>query len=220
MPKSLFENPGSISERVIRARPARPQPEGVPGRHVEGENAASRDAGAREPDRGSQTDSKEPDTRALADQVLTVLKGRGQTLAVAESLTGGLLCAALTGIPGASAVLRGGVVAYATELKALLLGVPRPLLDRFGAVHPDVAVAMAEGVRHRLGAEFSVATTGVAGPEAQDGQAVGTVHVAVAAEGDSVVRTLALPGDRSEVRCRTVMVSLGLLLGRLKEELD
>src|SRR6266536_2924922 len=204
MPKSLFENPGSISERVIRARPARPQPEGVPGRHVEGENAASRDAGAREPDRGSQTDSKEPDTRALADQVLTVLKGRGQTLAVAESLTGGLLCAALTGIPGASAVLRGGVVAYATELKALLLGVPRPLLDRLGAVHPDVAVAMAEGVRHRGGQE----------------EAVGTVHVAVAAEGDSVVRTLALPGDRSEVRCRTVMVSLGLLLGRLKEELD
>ena len=115
-------------------------------------------------------------------------------------------------------VVRGGVVAYATDLKTVLLGVPRALIDRYGAVHPDVAVAMAEGVRLRLGAAFSVATTGVAGPDPQDGQPVGTVHVAVAAEGDTVVRTMSLPGDRAAVRAGTVSISLGLLLGRLREE--
>src|SRR5205814_2786571 len=111
-----------------------------------------------------------PDRTALAQQVLDLLVARRQTVAVAESLTGGLVCAALTDIPGASAVVRGGVVAYATDLKAELLGVPRRLLDRFGAVHPDVAIAMAQGVRLRLGAAFSAATTGVAGPGPQGGQ--------------------------------------------------
>jgi nicotinamide-nucleotide amidase len=78
---------------------------------------------------------------------------------------------------------------------------------------------MAEGVRQRLGAGFSVATTGVAGPDPQDGQPAGTVHVAVASEGDTVVRTVALPGDRAAVRARTVVTALGLLLGRLREEM-
>ncbi len=133
-------------------------------------------------------------TAALADQILQLLRARNESLAVAESLTGGLICAALTDIPGASDVMRGGIVAYATDLKAVLLGVPRSLLDRYGAVHPDVAVAMAEGVRLRLNAGFAVATTGVAGPEPQDGQPVGTVHVAVAADADTVVRTVMLGG--------------------------
>jgi nicotinamide-nucleotide amidase len=159
-------------------------------------------------------------TPALARQVLTLLRERNQTLAVAESLTGGLLCAVLTDVPGASAVVRGGVVAYATELKTALLGVPRPLLDRHGPVHPRVAAAMAEGVRQRLSAGFAVATTGVAGPEPQGGQPVGTVHVAVAADADTVVRTVALGGDRAAVRNQTVVVSLGLLLGRLREEMS
>jgi nicotinamide-nucleotide amidase len=154
----------------------------------------------------------------MAGQILTLLQERNETLAVAESLTGGLLCAALTDIPGASAVVRGGVVAYATDLKAALLDVPRPLLERHGPVHPQVAAAMAEGVRLRLAAEFAVATTGVAGPEPQDGQPVGTVHVAVAADADTVVRTVVLDGDRAAVRSQTVVVSLGLLLGRLREE--
>lgn len=160
----------------------------------------------------------EDDTRVLASQVLTLLKTQGQTLAVAESVTGGLVCAALTDIPGASAVVRGGVVAYATELKTVLLGVPQPLLDRHGAVHPDVAAAMAEGVRLRLGAGFSVATTGVAGPDPHDGWPVGTVHVAVAAQGGTVVGTLALSGDRRAIRHRTVTTALRMLLGKLREE--
>ena len=163
-------------------------------------------------------DFDKSDAGTLAGQILDLLLKRGDTLAVAESLTGGLICAALTDIPGASQVVRGGIVAYATDLKAVLLGVPRKLIDRYGAVHPDVAMAMAEGVRLRLGAAYSVATTGVAGPDPQDGQPVGTVHVAVAAEGDAVVQTMALPGDRAAVRAATVAVSLGLLLGRLREE--
>ena len=154
----------------------------------------------------------------LAREILGLMGSRGQTLAVAESLTGGMVCAALTDIAGASQVVRGGVVAYATELKAVLLGVPRELLERYGAVHPDVAAAMADGVRRRLGAGLGVATTGVAGPDPQDGQPAGTVHIAVAAQDDVVVRTLALPGDRAAVRARTVAAALGLLLGRIREE--
>lgn len=156
----------------------------------------------------------------LAAAILELMQDRGQTLAVAESLTGGLICAALSAVPGASAVLRGGIVAYATELKARLLGVPPVLLDTHGPVHPSVAAAMAEGIRVRLGATFSVATTGVAGPEPQGGQPVGTVHFAVSADGDTVVRTLALSGDRAEIRERTVVASLGLLLGRLREDTE
>ncbi len=163
-----------------------------------------------------------PAAGELARAVLDLMRSRGQTLAVAESLTGGMLCAALTDIPGASVVVRGGIVAYATDLKAILLDVPRELLERYGAVHPDVAAAMAEGARRRLGAVLAVATTGVAGPDPQDGQPVGTVHIAVAAEGDMVVRTFALPGDRAAVRAATVTVALRLLLdllvGRVRED--
>ena len=158
--------------------------------------------------------------RDLASDILELMRDRGQTLAVAESLTGGLICATLSAVPGASAVLRGGIVAYATELKARLLGVPERLLDSHGPVHPSVAAAMAEGARVRLDATFAVATTGVAGPEPQGGQPVGTVHFAVSADGDTVVRTVALSGDRAGIRERTVVASLGLLLGRLREDTE
>jgi nicotinamide-nucleotide amidase len=114
-----------------------------------------------------------------AAEIIGLLTERGQHIAVAESLTGGLLAAALTGIPGASAAFRGAVVAYATELKATILGVPAGLLERHGAVHPDVAAEMAMGVRRRLGASVGAATTGVAGPDPADGQPVGTVYIAV-----------------------------------------
>jgi nicotinamide-nucleotide amidase len=160
-------------------------------------------------------------TRAqdLAAQAIALLIARGQTVAVAESLTGGLLAAALTGIPGASAVFRGGVVAYATDLKASLLGVPAALLARHGAVHPEVAAAMADGARQQLAAAVGVATTGVAGPDPADGQPVGTVHIAASAEGRVVSRALALSGDRDEIRMATVEHALGLMMGILQEEL-
>jgi nicotinamide-nucleotide amidase len=156
--------------------------------------------------------------RDLASQVLDRLRADGQTVAVAESLTGGLVAAALTDVPGSSAAFRRGVVADATELKAELLGVDTAMLRRHGAVYPPVAAAMAQGVRARLGATYGVATTGVAGPEPSDGQPVGTAHIAVSVADDTVVRTIALAGDRHEIRRLTVEHALGLLLGRLREE--
>lgn len=156
--------------------------------------------------------------RDLAGQVLDRLRAGGQTVAVAESLTGGLLSAALTDVPGASAAFRGGMVTYATELKTVLLGVDALMLARHGAVYPPVAVAMADGVRTRLGATYGLATTGVAGPEPADGQPVGTAHIAVSVADDTVVRTIALTGDRQQIRRLTVEHALGLLLGRLGEE--
>jgi PncC family amidohydrolase len=154
----------------------------------------------------------------VAGQIIALLTAREQTVAVAESLTGGLLAAALTGVPGASAAFRGAVVAYATSLKATLLDVPPPVLDARGAVSPEVAAAMAEGVRRRLGATFGAATTGVAGPDAAEGKPVGTVHIAVSAAAATTVRSLALAGSRDEIRRRTVEEALGLLWQRLREE--
>ena len=115
-----------------------------------------------------------------AEALIAALRRRGETLAVAESLTGGLLAATLVDVPGASRVFRGGLIVYATDLKATLAGVPAELLAARGPVDPDVAVALARGARERCGADWGLATTGVAGPEPQDGAAVGTVFVAVA----------------------------------------
>jgi nicotinamide-nucleotide amidase len=156
--------------------------------------------------------------RELATEIIRLLTQAGQTVAAAESLTGGLVAAALTDVPGSSLAFRGGVVSYATDLKAQLLGVDAAMLARNGPVYAPVAVAMAEGVRGRLGATIGVATTGVAGPGPQDGHPAGTVHVAVSLAGDTVVRTMALTGGRDEVRRLTVERVLGLLLGRLREE--
>jgi len=147
---------------------------------------------------------------ASAAELLGALRSRGWTVAVAESLTGGLVCAALVDVPGASATLRGGVVAYATELKGALLGVDATLLATRGAVDPDVARQMADGVRGRLGADVGLATTGVAGPDAQDGHPPGTVHVAVATPDGVTVRSLHLVGDRADVRAGAVDAVLRL----------
>jgi nicotinamide-nucleotide amidase len=145
--------------------------------------------------------------------VVARLGAAGETLAVAESLTGGLLAARIVDVPGASAVLRGGIVAYATDLKHTLLGVDDELLAREGAVHPQVAAQMADGVRDRLGATWGLATTGVAGPDLQDGREPGTVYVGLA--GPHGVRSvgLRLTGDRPQVRQATVDAALALLLG-------
>ena len=154
----------------------------------------------------------------LAERIIGTLTAQELSVAVAESLTGGLLCAALTSVPGASAVLRGGVVAYATDLKTTLLGVPAELLAARGAVHPAVAAAMAGGVRERLAATFGVATTGVAGPDPAEGKPPGIVHIAVSSPAGRLTRTLALAGSRAEIRRETVDRSLGLLWEVLTEE--
>ncbi len=159
-----------------------------------------------------------PVARELAAEILRLLTAAGQTLAAAESLTGGLVAAALTDVPGSSLAFRGGVVAYATELKARVLGVDSRMLEEHGPVYAPVAAAMAEGVRTRLNATIGVATTGVAGPEPADGFPPGTVHIAVSLADDTVVRTMALTGNRDEVRRLTVERVLGLLLGRLRED--
>lgn len=114
-----------------------------------------------------------------AARVVQALGAVARTVSVAESLTGGAVTEAIVAVPGASRCLRGGVVAYATDLKAELLGVDPDLLRRHGAVHPEVARAMARGVRERLRADYGLATTGVAGPDHQDGQPPGVFHVAV-----------------------------------------
>ena len=124
--------------------------------------------------------------QTLAQDIITHLAAAGRTLAVAESLTGGLVTSTLVSVPGASTVVRGGVVAYATDLKASLLGVDRGLLEVEGAVHPEVAREMAIGVRDVTLADYGIATTGVAGPDPQDGRPVGEVHVAVAGPGRGV----------------------------------
>ncbi len=147
-----------------------------------------------------------------------LLAERGATVAVAESLTGGLLGGELTEMAGSSATFAGGVTAYATPLKHSLLGVPEDLLAAHGPVHADVAAAMARGVRELLGASYGLAVTGVAGPEPQDGHPVGTVHVAVADFGGVVIpRSLNLPAPadgaraRGPIRRMTVVHALDLL---------
>src|ERR1700727_3839970 len=156
--------------------------------------------------------------RELAAEVLRRLTEAAQTRAPAESLTGGLVAAALTEVPGASSAFRGGVVAYATELKAEALGVDVAVLKAHGPVYAPVAAAMAEGGRKRLGATIGVGTTGGAGPDPQNGYPPGTVHIAVSLADDTVVRTISLAGNRDEIRRLTVERVLGLLLGRLREE--
>jgi nicotinamide-nucleotide amidase len=159
---------------------------------------------------------------AAADLVAR-LSAAGQSVAVAESVTGGLVAAALTDVAGASVVVRGGVLAYATDLKAQVLGVDPELLARVGAVDAAVAEQMAAGVRSLMGATYGLATTGVAGPDPVDGKPVGMVYVAVVGPGSSRVKALSLSGDRGDVRGQSVLAVLSLLaeeLGaRFREEL-
>jgi nicotinamide-nucleotide amidase len=151
-----------------------------------------------------------------AAEVVRELAERRASLAVVESLTGGLLAATIVDVPGASRVFRGALVAYATELKASLVGVPAPLLAARGAVDPDVAVALAEGGRRRCDADWCLSTTGVAGPQPQDGKPVGLVFVAAAGPSGTVVRRLELDGDRRRIRTATVEAALRLLTDRLR----
>ena len=145
------------------------------------------------------------------------LTRRNLTIAVAESLTGGLLVAELIAVPGASVVVRGGVVAYATELKAQLLGVDAGLLAEAGPIHPEVAKQMAAGVRERLGADIGMATTGAAGPDPQDGHAPGEVWLGFAIADSVTAVGLALGGDREAIRRDTVSESLSRVRALLAE---
>jgi len=152
------------------------------------------------------------------EDLVSALIARGQTVVTAESLTGGLVCAALTSVPGASACVRGGLVSYAVAVKADVLGVDSELLARQGAVDPAVAVQMAIGARRLLAADLAVATTGAAGPDPDPGGLVtgpvppGTGYVAVAGPEGELVAGFDFPGlDREGVRRQAVQTALDLL---------
>ncbi|WP_342748156.1 CinA family protein [Glaciihabitans tibetensis] len=156
-------------------------------------------------------------------ELVAELQSRHLTLAVAESLTGGLLAAAIVAVPGASTVFSGGVVAYNTALKRSILQVDAALLEHHGPVHPDVAAQMALGVREALAidgvrAGVGVATTGVAGPGPQDGHPAGTAYVAVALGENVQTLRLSLQGDRGAIRSAVVSESLELLRRMLRAD--
>lgn len=138
-------------------------------------------------------------------------------MATAESLTAGMVAAELGAVPGASAVLLGGVVAYANSVKKNVLGVDGELLAAAGSVDAEVARQMAAGVRRLLAADIGLATTGVAGPDAHDGKPVGCVFIAVAAPEQTLVREFSFSGDRAAIRRQTCSEALLLLAGVLAE---
>jgi nicotinamide-nucleotide amidase len=158
------------------------------------------------------------DGDTLPGVVLARLGAAGATVAVAESLTAGLVGAALTELPGSSAAFRGGLQVYATDLKSRLAGVPASVLAEHGAVSAQTAEALAAGVRERLDATYGVGVTGVAGPDEQEGKPPGTVHLAVAGPEGVRSSSVRLPGDRTRVRLLAVTGALDLLRRSLPAE--
>ncbi|RVW03912.1 CinA family protein [Rhodococcus xishaensis] len=150
-----------------------------------------------------------------ARDLIEVLIRRGETIATAESVTAGLLAATLAGVPGASNVLRGGLVVYATDLKSTLAGVDAEVLSEDGPVAPRTAAQLAEGAAHRCAADWGVGLTGVAGPDPQDEHPPGTVFLGLAGPGGTEVSELDMGGDRWEVRLACVHAAVSGLLERL-----
>lgn len=158
-------------------------------------------------------------TEPRAAALLEALERKGLHLAVAESLTGGLLTSAFVDVPGASKVLLGSIVAYQSELKHQLLGVSRPLLQEQGAVDAEVVAQMAAGIRVKLANKsgkdestvVGVATTGVAGPDSQDGKPAGTVFIGISGPTGDFVYPLELTGDRAAIRAASVDSALDAL---------
>lgn len=151
----------------------------------------------------------------IAGEAVAAAVGRGVTVATAESLTAGMVTAMLADTPGASAMLRGGVVSYSNAVKRDVLHVPQELLDAAGSVDGDVAAAMAEGARSACGADLAVSTTGVAGPDDHDGKPVGTVYIGVATAQGSSSYPYSFEGTRAEIRA----LACEAALERLQEAL-
>ncbi|MEL4357451.1 MULTISPECIES: CinA family protein [unclassified Luteococcus] len=145
--------------------------------------------------------------------VIALLGAQGRTLGTCESLTGGGVAQALSGVPGASAVLRGGLVTYASDLKASLAGVDPDWIARHGVINRETAEQMARGARRLLGVDVALSCTGVAGPDGQDGELPGTVWIAVCGpeSGRLTSELLCLHGDRESVRQQTVQAGLALV---------
>jgi nicotinamide-nucleotide amidase len=154
----------------------------------------------------------------LASESVDGLREAGATVATAESLTGGLVCATLVSVPGASDVVLGGIVAYAPQAKIDLLDVDAALIAREGTVDGEVAAQLAIGAREKFGATYGISTTGVAGPDPSEGKPVGTVHVAIAGPDGVSASELQLDGDRDTIRTGTVDALLSHLVATLREE--
>jgi nicotinamide-nucleotide amidase len=153
----------------------------------------------------------------IAAQVVAALVASGQRLATAESLTGGLIGATITAVPGASQAYVGGLITYATQLKATVAGVPHDVLAIHGPVSEQTAVAMAAGARRVTGADWAVSVTGVAGPDSQDGHLPGEVWIGLAdPDGGCAASRIDLKGSRDEIRAGTVAAALVGLLSRLQ----
>lgn len=157
-----------------------------------------------------------------AELLVAALRERGWTLGVAESLTGGAVASEIVSVPGASATLLGGVVAYATPVKHTLLDVDAGLLAEHGAVHPDVAAQMAEGVRRAVAvdahpADVGIATTGIAGPDSPDGQPVGTVHIGVVTPTGARSIPHLFTGTRAEIRAQATAAAIAAALDAVRE---
>lgn len=147
----------------------------------------------------------------LAVELTQALEARNESVSTAESLTGGLLCAHLTAAPGASATVRGGVVAYMTDVKSSVVGVEETLLREYGAVSAPTAVSLARNARRMFGSTWALATTGVAGPTEQEGKPVGTVFVAAVGPNAAGVVHLQLNGDRVRIREQSCSAALAVL---------
>jgi nicotinamide-nucleotide amidase len=149
--------------------------------------------------------------------LIATLRERAETVATAESLTAGLVTAALTSVPGSSAVVRGGVVVYATPLKTDLAGVDAAALAEHGPVHPLIAEMLAKGTRIACRASWGIGLTGVAGPDPQDGVEPGVVHLAVSGADGTSVRTIEIDGNRHQVRAGAVRAAFDLLSDQLAD---
>lgn len=150
-----------------------------------------------------------------AEALVRALRASGDSVATAESLTGGRLAARLTEVPGSSVVYAGGVVSYQTHIKVEVLGVPQDVVETYGVVSAECARAMADGARRLLGTAYALSTTGVAGPDRQEGKPVGTVFVGLAGPGGTEALALDLTGDRSQIQDATVDQAVAALAGEL-----
>ena len=158
------------------------------------------------------------DPAGLASEVVHGLAVRGLTISLAESCTGGQLAAAITAVPGSSAVFIGGIVAYANSVKQALLGVPENLLEKYGAVSSDCAIAMADGCRHGFATDFALSTTGIAGPGGgTPDKPVGLVYFGLAQRWhETAAQQMHFPGSRAQVQAASVEFILRWLLEALE----
>ena len=151
---------------------------------------------------------------SLSSDVIKILEGK--TLSTAESCTGGGIGAALTAVPGSSAIYKGGVISYTNDVKQEILGVPEEWIEKYGAVSPWVAMEMASGVRGLLHTDVAVSVTGLAGPGGDEfGHPVGTVYIGFESQRKSLVKQYCFQGSREEVRQQTIQAALELILEQI-----